>query len=339
MKKTTWGIILAMITHFAIDATTVSSLMKLDADGWLIGLSVLLYDALAFGTQPLFGLLSDQKKVRIYLLCGGLFLAGITAILVPNAYLVAILSGFANAAVHIGGFHLTYESSEDKITPLGLFVSTGSLGLGLGTLFPDAFLVYAILSLGLAVLFLFLPVVKEAAEPNKTTQIPFQPVLIIPLILVLASVFLRGLEGTMASGSYSKTIVQSLFVYLAIFAGKAGGGIIADSIGIWKTVWFFFLPSMVGLIWFRNSEIIYLISLALFNVSMPICLYLAIRSIKSLPAFAFGLTAATLLLGTFSAWFIEPGEEIKKVLIALSSILSVTCLLFAMKMMRKGGKI
>lgn len=337
MKKTTWVIILSMITHFAIDATTVSSLMKLEAEGWLIGLSVLLYDALAFATQPLFGLFADRKKVRIYLLCGGLLVAGITAIAIPNAYLVAILSGFANAAVHIGGFHLMYESSSDKIAPLGLFVSTGSLGLGMGTLFPSASLYYAILALGLCVLFFFLPIVKESPEQAPLSQEPFKRVLIFPMILVLVSVFLRGFEGTLASGTYSKTIFQSLFVYIAIFAGKAGGGILADHLGILKTVLCFFLPSMIGLIWFRDVEIIYLISLALFNISMPVCLYLAIRFIRSLPSFAFGMTAAFLLLGTFGAWAIQPYGTARTVLIAVSSVLSVTALLYAFQLTKKGG--
>jgi len=335
VKRSTGIILLAMLSHFAVDATTVAAMVRTESDMWTIGVAILLYDALAFATQPLFGLFADRRRASRFLLAGGLILAGMGSILFQNALVIAIVCGFGNAAAHIGGFGVMFPHTEKKIAPLGLFVSAGALGLGVGTLFSTNHLYYAILSLALGILVLLLKLKAPAETETEQRGSTEKPVLIIPLIAVLLGVFLRGFTGTLASGEYSKTTLQGLFVYFAIFAGKAVGGFLADSLGLHKTVLFFFLPSVVGLLWFRGTEWIFLLSIGLFNISMPLCLALAIRLLRRLPAFAFGVTAALLMIGTFFALFVSPIGLVKNILIVLSALFSAGFMIYAIQMLKK----
>lgn len=335
MKRSTGTILLSMLLHFAVDATTVAAMVRRESDAVYIGTAILLYDALAFATQPLFGLLTDQRRVSRFLLAGGLILAAMGSILFRNALVIAMVCGFGNAAAHIGGFGVMFPHTEKKIAPLGLFVSAGALGLGCGTLFSTYHVYYAILALALGILLLFLKLKAPAETETKQRGATDQPILLIPLFAVLLSVFLRGFTGTLASGEYSKTTLQALFVYFAIFAGKALGGLIADRFGMQKTVLFFFLPSVVGLLWFRGTEWIFLLSIGLFNISMPLCLFLSIRLMRKLPGFAFGLTAALLMIGTFFALFVSPIGLVKNILIVLSALFSAGFMLYAIHMLKK----
>jgi len=335
VKRSTGTILLSMLSHFVVDATTVAALVRTESDAVYIATAILLYDALAFATQPLFGLFADQRRVSRFLLASGLILAGMGSILFQNALVIAILCGFGNAAAHIGGFGVMFPHTEKKIAPLGLFVSAGALGLGVGTLFSPNHLYYAMLALALGIILLFVKLKAPAENETKRNRSVEKPILIIPLIAVLLSVFLRGFTGTLASGEYSKTTLQALFIYFAIFAGKAAGGFLADILGLHKTVLFFFLPAVIGLLWFRSKEWIFLLSIGLFNISMPLCLALAIRLLRRLPVFAFGLTAALLMIGTFFALVVSPIGLVKNILIGLSALLSAGFMLYAIHMLKK----
>jgi FSR family fosmidomycin resistance protein-like MFS transporter len=335
VKKSTKALLWAMLAHFAVDATTVAALLRTESNGLYIGFAILLYDALAFAVQPLFGLIVDRKTGSKVALAGGLILAGAGSILLRSPILIAIVCGLGNAFAHVGGFGLMFTHQPNKIAPLGLFVSTGSLGLGVGTLFSSFHLYYAILAIGIGIFLIinrFNASVKNETKPILSWD---KPILIVPLVIVLLSVFLRGFAGTLASAEYSKTTLQAFFIYFAVFAGKALGGWIADTIGMQKTVLFFLLPAAVGLFGFRDTEWIYLLSLALFNISMPICLALTITLLRKLPAFAFGLTAALLMVGTFFALVSQSFGLPKDLLIVTSAILSAVGILYTLDRLKK----
>jgi len=289
------NIILMMFIHLLIDGISVSALYVIGVDMENFVLAVISYDILAFALQPLIGILVDIKKIEKQLIIVGLILAIFVSYLDIPLLIVATFIGIANAMVHVGGFSVTYQSSNNKMGPLGLFVSTGSIGLGIGVLFPESRLIFFILSIFAVFLVMFF--YKKIAYEEEDISNKKYKYSVLPIILVLIVVLLRGFGGAISSPGYTTSQISRLTLYIALFIGKATGGLIADKIGITKTIIFGFVPSMIGFVFFPHIEIIYIISLALFNLTMALTLFLAIRLIKPYASFAFGLTAALLLLG------------------------------------------
>jgi len=289
------NILLMMWIHLLIDGISVSTIFVLGGNLGTFALAVISYDVLAFALQPLIGIIVDIKKIEKQLIVIGLLLAIIVSYLPIPLLAVAIVIGIANAMVHVGGFSVTYQSSNNKMGPLGLFVSTGSIGLGLGVLFPQlrlAFFILSILSVGLVIFFYK----KIQFEGNSKSQIKYE-FDVFPIILVLLVVLLRGFGGSILPPLYVTTTVSSFTLYIAMFIGKAAGGLIADKIGITKTILFGFVPSIVGFVLFPSFQVPYVLSLILFNFTMALTLYLTIRSLKYFASFAFGWTAALLFFG------------------------------------------
>src|SRR5512138_2391302 len=102
-----------------------------------VALLVLLYNALAFGAQPLVGLAADRAgRPRAALLAGllaGLLLLG-AALLAFEAQprLAVALAGLGSAAFHVGGGALALCATRGRAAGPGLFAAPGVAGLALG---------------------------------------------------------------------------------------------------------------------------------------------------------------------------------------------------------------
>ena len=131
-------ILYAMFTEGEITAATAAGIF-------------LLYNLLAFGTQFIFGAISDKLRSngRLFAVIGivataiGLFIGS------ENVDLTVCLVGLGNACFHVGGG--TDSICEGRgMTRAGIFVSTGALGVAFGCkfgeklLFPKAFYIIAL---------------------------------------------------------------------------------------------------------------------------------------------------------------------------------------------------
>ncbi|HOP57440.1 MAG TPA: hypothetical protein PLM51_04665 [Bacillota bacterium] len=296
--------LLMCLAHFVADGAAVATLYKITQDIYTTAIAVILYDILAFTVQPLLGIMTDFKKVAsLFLVSGLLLIAFGSFISFIGIVAQAVFLGFGNALAHVGGFAIAKSASKDDMTSLGLFVAPGALGVGIGTLFPEVSVALAILSAIVALIYalyyffgkerIFVPVVS--LKKPDVFRVDW-----VLLSVVLIVVLLRGFCGTIATGQYivSGTSGQ-LAIYLAIFLGKAVGGFLADRIGIVRITMVGFFPSLIGLVFFRDVEILYVFSIFLFNFTMPLTLFMAIRALRGFPVFAFGMTAAILFLGTY----------------------------------------
>src|SRR5262245_39811343 len=97
-----------------------------------VALLVLLYNALAFGGQPLLGLAADRLgQPRTAALAGLLLLAA--ALLVGQQPIAAVvLAGLGSAAFHIGGGALALCATQGRAAGPGLFPAPGVVGLAAG---------------------------------------------------------------------------------------------------------------------------------------------------------------------------------------------------------------
>ncbi|MDR2415513.1 MAG: hypothetical protein LBD75_02645 [Candidatus Peribacteria bacterium] len=166
-------------------------------------LYIIIYGVLAFGLQVLFGAIGDSiKKPKLFALLGISlnFVALFLLFLSPLA--ATIITGVGNALFHVGGGMISLHLGKRKATLPGIFVSTGAMGVFLGTFLP----VYTSFSLrylvGLALLtFFFLlitkipPLQQEKAEtlPSQHSSIQYWIVLIC--FFILLSIFIRSVIG------------------------------------------------------------------------------------------------------------------------------------------------
>jgi FSR family fosmidomycin resistance protein-like MFS transporter len=327
-----------MFAHLVIDALCVSALLKQNLDPVVISMAIILYDCLAFALQPMLGLLTDIKNIDKQLLIVGLLIASVASLINPGVMILAMMLGIGNAMVHIGGFAIVNKETKNKIAPLGLFVSTGTLGLGMGTIFPSISVYFAIVGIIMAfwMIFFFQSKPQKKVSSDALLSETADKIELLPLMLIASVVFLRGFGGSIIPKGYLTNDAGLIMIYVAIFLGKALGGWLADRFGILKTTLIGFLPSMIGLFFFNYLESVYWFSLLLFNLTMPLTLYLAIQSIKRFPSFAFGLTAAFLFIGMFIAYGLKELMDIPKwtiflIVIATSVIIVSVDLMFRNK--------
>ena len=86
----------------------------------------LLYNLLAFGTQPLLGLIVDwSHRPRAAALVGGLVLAAATAGIGGWPRVAVCLVGVGNAVFHLGAGSICLNLTPGRATAPGLFVAPG----------------------------------------------------------------------------------------------------------------------------------------------------------------------------------------------------------------------
>lgn len=304
MKKS--YLFLYTLAHACIDglcAITLFQTLPYNYPNFLF-LFILFYNILAFATQPIIGfILDDTSRKKEFILISFLLLA--TGFLLPCCqYLRLLLVGIANAFFHVAAGAEVLEQSNDKMYPLGIFVSTGAIGLMLGTLYPDNILLktsFLILLIFLLFYIWALPTLKSIHRNiKKTIKLP----LWVPVALLFC-ISIRSFMGFARYAPFEGIIWLPLFFAIFVFAGKALGGILCDYFTIRRIIlfssplaaFFYFLGPLNYWIWALGQLFI--------NFSMPITLYLLYKAMPNKPAFSFGLAASFLLPGWFAAFFLH----------------------------------
>lgn len=274
---------------------------------------VLVYNFCAFALQMPFGAVldllhaKDRKYIPLIAASTGVVLTLAGAVIHP-----AIL-GTGNALFHIGGGVGTIQEDERKGwrgRGLGVFVAPGALGLYLGM---------QLVRNGAGMTWLcgagaFMAVVcgsmvygqrrsgMEAAAAGDPVQSgPLGGAILLAVCMFLV-VVLRSYIGMSVSFPWKTTTFAAAVSTLAIVCGKAAGGFLAARLGLLKT----------ALVSLSAAAVLYLFSgfmpagtaaLFLFNMTMPLTLYLLIRKLPQLPGFSFGLLTFGLFLGFLPEYF------------------------------------
>jgi len=263
-----------------------------------------LYNAFAFGTQWLTGLVLDKK--RIWIRGAFVFSLLMLALGTVTSFGIAgqaVLLGIGNSVFHVaaGSYVLQrYQTYKE----LGLFVSSGAIGLALGLnliigpypfLLAGAVLTVVVTRQLLREDFFFRPEAETrrpaGQESGPTVQERFSAGTGICLLLLLGCIVLRG----MGSGGMHSPYIM-LFPCMLAF-GKVLGGLLCDFAGYKRTILVIFLMGFVAL---QSDAIILRILLVLaFNMTMPLTLRLVHWCNPRYPGMMFGLAAGCLLPGVY----------------------------------------
>ena len=317
-----------------------------------------LYNAIAFGTQWLTGWLFDKKKNWIR--CAFLFVLVTLGLGTQSALGIkaqTLLLGIGNSVFHVAAGSLVLRRYT-TYKELGIFVSSGAVGLALGLncivgpypfLFACAVLCVVVTqrllgtdipeAVAAQTVLQNLPEEKrqDDARAKRTQQnetkdpVPPEPVngnvspvpqhwlTGICLILLLGCIVLRGFGSGGAASTY-------VMLFPCVFAvGKALGGIVCDRAGYRKTILFIFLLSFVAL---QLSGLVASVLLVLaFNMTMPLTLRLVHWCNPRYPGMMFGLAASCLLPGVFYKGFSIPPHGM--------AVLQFLCLTAAGWLLRK----
>ncbi len=265
---------------------------------------VVAYNVIAFGLQAPFGYLVDKYQVPRESALIGCILVLSSFFLFNIPALVIILSGLGNAFFHVGGGSISLNFNPQKATAPGIFVAPGALGLTIGILIGKSgsfiawpFVLLLILSC-LFIIFSKIPKINYERTPIKSQINYFELV----ILLLLLSVSIRALYGLTAVFSWKSNVELLYALTLAVVAGKALGGYIADRFGWIKTAIVVLIISAPLLAFFQYSPLLAILGAFLFQMTMPITLTMLSNMLPGRSATAFGLTVLALIVGAIPVY-------------------------------------
>lgn len=272
-----------------------------------------IYNCVAFISQAFTGLWIDRTGVRsgsfilsVALLSVGasLCLCDICLDIVVPPLLTAAVIGLGNSLFHVfGGKYVTIYSRND-MRHLGVFVSTGALGLMLGGKYSSILGLTTILGIMLLLSFVFLLQIRKPSEQcvqygilpaaSYSSEIRYGVFLFIFVLLIVA---FRSFLGKMIPLSLNTLQWYPLAACLLAVSGKASGGFVAERVGEGTTLMVTLLVAGCCFLLGSYSDAFMLPMIFFINLSMPVTLHLANRCCPGHEGFAFGMIAAMLIPG------------------------------------------
>lgn len=310
LKNISANLLVYGTAHAVVDGICVAVIFSVfrnqivGANG-IIGL-VILYNALAFGLQAIFGLASDYLRSPRAAAFLGCILIGLSAVTFLSFPITAvILAGLGNALFHIGGGSISLNLTPKKAAAPGIFVAPGALGLFVGTIIGKngQFIAWLAIFI-LAILCVAMFVIKKPEmnyEQKEIKESEFNYFEAI-LLLVLLSITIRSLVGSALVFPWKTNIDLLVILTGAVVLGKGLGGILADKFGWVKIAVGALALSIPFLIFGSNIPFLAIVGMFLLNITMPITLVAISNILPGRPGFAFGLTTLALIIGTMPTY-------------------------------------
>ena len=288
------------LAHFWVDLSCALLAFRSLSASPDFALCLLLYNFCAFALQMPLGLLADRLDRNGAVAAAGCALVAL-AYAVPLPLAAAVTAGVGNALFHLGGGIDTLNTGLRRSAALGIFVSPGTVGLFLGTLWGrgDAVSLWAgpvgLLVLAGAILWLcrrtFGSLRSGNAPLDPTPREGWGP--LVPLFLV---VVLRSYMGANQAFVWKSQGQWALVLTLALALGKAGGGLLSDRLGPRRAAGWS-LGLAVALYLLSGAPLPGLLAVFLFNMTMPMTLWAAAQLLPGAKGFGFGLLTFALFVG------------------------------------------
>ncbi len=351
------------ILHFLVDGVCALAMFGSFAarENWYV--NILLYNFCAFALQMPLGVVLDGlcvKRSTGKALPPYLFAVAGVMLTLAGTFLHPVVLGLGNALFHLGGGVATIQEDTAKGRRgrgLGVFVAPGALGLYIGTLLGKSgkMAIWSIiLPVGLVMVSGLLlgrkHLLKTVTVDGKVTEhlLPSDRESLTPATrgqendqmaqdgrpsaLWLAAgclfvVILRSYIGMAISFSWKNTVLAGTLAVCAVVFGKVAGGFAAAAFGIRRTMAISLGAAAVGYLLSGNMAA-GVMALFLFNMTMPITLYLLISRFRELPGFAFGLLTFGIFLGLMPVYLelVLPLDD--KLVGCLGSVISLVILWF-----------
>ena len=321
LKNDLWLLTASSILHFLVDGLCVCCLYlmaSIESVSLMMGI-FLTYNVLAFMTQPLTGMCADSSRLRRWLLpMAAVFLtlavllaawlhdAEVTTPSYKAMLMVAMLLGLGNSCFHVWGGKLTAVRTGNDIRALGVFVSTGAMGLSVGLVFCSwPLLLTLLLLMGLLTMVCWQLGLKNVTNDERQTAKSEQQItktlLFVALVALIGFVMFRSYVGEIFTHGVSKTQTLVLIIGATSMTGKMAGGWLARRVGIVESLVIALLAVVACYIGKNYNVAIFLAGLFAINLTMPVTLYLANVVLKGREGLAFGLLAAALIPGYLMA--------------------------------------
>lgn len=303
---------IASAMHMLVDCLCICALYLLSRSftGDEIVTAILLYNILAFCTQPLAGMIADWIPDRRMLLYASVILLAIAVVTVGITHegrlllpVVAIVLGMGNSLFHVWGGKQTAVKSGNDIVSLGVFVSTGSLGLAIGGIFSSYALMYVVMTLIVMLALVYVSIDKENAcgvdcgdDDKRAVAYKWYYVTAAMLLLSLA-VMTRSFVGNGFSSSMARDGLMVLLIAIVVSAGKIAGGVIVKCMGLKMTALMLLVAIAICYPLRFTGAVAALVGIFVINCTMPVTLFLANKVLEGKEGLAFGLLAASLIPG------------------------------------------
>ena len=269
---------------------------------------ILFYNMLAFGLQPVVGLILDAYNVPHRAASIGLFLSALSLTLIWFSLTWGILlAGLGSAVFHAGGGSVALTSTPSRAAGPAVFTAFGVIGLAIGSQLGFYFSVTTIIAfvltlITLAALLWFFPVAHViSSHPDPISSGMSIELLAFALVLAVA---LRSIVWTGIQSSEAGYSQMALLIALAAGLGKLFGGFAADRFG-WLRYTIIAMLSSIFLLAFRADMLWLLLAGVFFLQSVtPLSLAALGRRMPSSPALAASLVlGVAVLLGGFPLMF------------------------------------
>ena len=314
LKKT----VLFSIIHMLVDGLCAFTMAAVSPSGNAVISAFIVYNFCAFVLQMPIGAVidglisrSDNHKLPLLFSIYGsvITLAGsLILIFLPGTILTAysgvIVLGIGNAMFHVGGGvgsiiedHINNKKGQN----LGLFVAPGALGLYLGakllTLNPIIMLFTYMIIVGIIIFLLNKAfALTDLSLKYKPVSSPVERRDLILIICCFIVVVLRSYIGFSVSMPWKTGTLLPLLAVICIVLGKFGGGVLAARFDVRLVISVTLIICTIGYA-FIDIPMIGLITLFLFNTTMPITLYLLVNRFKNMPGLYFGFLTVALFAG------------------------------------------
>lgn len=292
--------------HFLVDFSCAFLMFHSIAgtpDGYLC---VLLYNFCAFAMQMPLGILADKWN-RNYLF------AAIGCVLVGAAYglwhipaAAAVIVGTGNGMFHVGGGIDVLNISEERSGALGIFVSPGAFGVYFGTMLGKGnglTIVPILLALLAAIGLIFIVRRTQGGDYVKNAEFslgggtcPNRSNVLSAAVFLFLVVCLRSYVGLTLSFPWKGTGYWAVAIVCAVVFGKTIGGFASNRFGASKTAC---VSLGIAALLFLIPQIpaAGVLSVLLFNMTMPITLWTMAKIFPGAKGFSFGLLTFGLFLG------------------------------------------
>lgn len=340
----------AALTHAGVDAACAVLLFGGVAAARITPAGILPaflgYGLLAFGTQPVIGFAADRTgSYRPIAVAGALaaVVAPLVALVSGGIVPAVVIAGLGNAAFHVGAGAFSLKVTPGRALAPGLFVAPGAAGLAIGTVAGRAgaspWPIVGVLAVLTALLAITLraSAARAAFAPHRGPRATNRPIpgLEYLLLLVLVVVTVRSFVGTAVAFPWRTEPWMLIAITLAVVAGKALGGVLADRFGRVAAGASTLLVAAPLLVLGATSPILGIAGLLAFNVTMPITLVAIADVMPEHPGSAFGLTCVALIAGAFPALIGLPVATLSPSV--LFAIVAASAAVLAVALLRLGS--
>lgn len=308
MNLTHRSVLICSVLHLLVDGTCACALYLLASNCGANILSVfIIYNVLAFLTQPLTGFMADKiKRQKTVLLSSAILLSTAvvgtaiiakTGVCSPTLWtlaFVATLLGIGNSLFHVWGGRLIAIQTKNDIRALGIFVSTGAMGLAIGFVACS----WGLLSAMIVAIWVAYTTISPIRPINPIKPInPITPITLFFLLLIIAFVMFRSYIGDVFTAGIERSNTIVLTIATITMLGKIAGGFISRWIGWVPAAIMLVLAVIICSILKTEGALnaAAIIGIFAINCTMPITLYLANRLLPGREGLAFGLLAAALI--------------------------------------------